>query len=960
MSLARYTCFLFNARSLKNKLPDFHFFLYDKRPDIVIVTETWFNSSIIDGCIINDNPFTVFRTDRQVSSPLDRGGGVCILTNNNSISSSLVALPIKYNHLELCVIDVQPVNIRLFALYRPPGSNRSPGLLQYTIDICDCISSLLPNNQSSIICGDFNFPDIDWHADNCLRLDNSSSTGVFLSLCIKFGLSQLVNYPTRNDNILDLILTNDPNSISNIQVSDPFCLSDHNMVSFDILSLTKPKPKSDIYIYNFNNADWPGIIAFLSSVNFFNIFSVATDVNDVFNLFYNVLDYCISVYVPVKCIRSSKSKLSKGPRYPIRIRRLLNNKRAAWALYRRYNSLHTRSNYNKIAASCRKNIRLFISSQENKTIDNGNIGSFYRHANKKLSSKSTIGPIRNPNNILITHPSEKANIFQNNFISHFITDNGQGMPFLHVNTNKLPKLESVNFSSVLVFRAINKLKLRSKGGPDGIPPIFYKKCISALSLPLSQLFSISLSSGYVPPVWLKSYVVPIYKKGDRTDPNNYRPIALTCTMSKLMESVIKDQLLSHLKSNNLISTHQHAFLRNRSTTSNLLQSTYDWLLAINSSQSTDVIYIDFRRAFDSIVFSKLLFKLRCYGVSGVFYDWLFSYLHNRQQCVVLDNCFSSVCEVSSGVPQGSVLGPVLFLIFINDIDSVCNSSTQIKIFADDLKLYSITNIGPSHLLQLTIDKVSVWADVNQLDINIDKCCIFSISNSRIPITNRMYFINGVVLTCSGKVVDLGIEITHNLSFKSHIVSFVSKAYQRLSLLFRGFVTREFNFLRKVFITYIRPLLEYNSVVWSPTEIYLIDLIEKVQRYFTRNVPALADLPYSIRLSKLNLQCLELRRLQFDLIYYYKIFHNLTPLSADNYFLTYLPPQASRNKSPYLIKPAKAKNKLLSFLSYRSSAAWNALPEEIKSLNSIKSFKNSIRRFNFNSFLIGNSAKTLVI
>jgi hypothetical protein len=862
-------------------------------------------------------------------------------------------LPHEFRHVEVCAVDLlsNSGNIRVIVCYRAPtSSNRCIDGVEYVTDLSQALNTIFPAHGTVIICGDFNFPSIDWQIDNCLKCSSFTCTGVFLEFFYKHGLSQFVTAPTRLDNILDIVLCNDPNCIVDTAVSQPFSTSDHGTVDFSICFNPDRLASYSSSFYDFNKADWPSILLYLSNIDFYSMLNGTDSVKDKFNAVYAALHDCINLHVPLQCHKTNKSKTVYYPAY---IRRQLRKKTKLWRLYRQFRTQPFLDSYNALARKCRTLVRNYISERELKLIDNGNIGAFYSYANKKFNSRSSIGPLKDSGDSLVTDSLGKAEVFNRAFATNFTVDNGI-LPDFDKSTSKNHGSNNIIFSTSHVRRAIKKLNAKTKGGPDGIPPIFFKNCCDELCYPLTLLYQLSFTSSFLPPEWLGAIVTPIFKKGCRSDPNNYRPVALTATMCKLMECIIKTQLLSLLVSKGLISKNQHGFLAKHSTTTNLLECTFDWLVTLSSRKSTDIIYIDFARAFDSVVFTKLLFKLEnMFGISGNLLKWISAFLLNRTQCVAVDYCLSNVCVVTSGVPQGSVLGPILFLIFINDIDSVCCGNTILKLFADDAKLYSEIEINcTSSSLQNSLDHLVKWADLWQLKINISKCHVLSTSNSN---NSKLcaYYLNNVRLSSCENVMDLGVTVSINLSFNMHINNIVAKSLQRVSTLFRGFITRDLLVMRKAFITYIRPLVEYNSLIWSPSHVFLIDLIESVQRKFTKRIPCLSSLCYADRLTRIALEPLELRRLRFDLLNYYKILHNLSPLKPSDYFLIYHPPETSRSSTWYLHKPIKASNSLFSSFFFRNVDSWNSLPAALRSSSSLSHFKTGLSHLNLSPYLKGS-------
>ena len=948
VSIAALSVVLFNARSLNNKLPELQHLLCTCSYDIVCVTETWLTSETANCVVLGGCQYSIFRADRSVPH---RGGGVCIITKSSSVKATKISLPLIFAHLEMCVIDIlySGAKTRIFVCYRPTSSNTDSDAIRYISEMCECLSSLYPPNGAVIICGDFNFPTITWSIDNCLNCSNSTCTGIFLEFFYTHGLRQLVTEPTRGENILDLVFCNDTNCVLNTRSIEPFSTSDHNQVLFDILNYTTSVDYS-VCTRDFKSADWNGMRSYLAGADFFQLFQRNLPPTEIITKFYEIINECIDLHVPMKCVvnpeRSHKQK------YPAYIQRKIRKKATAWRTYRAFKTPESLASYKRIASQCKSAIYSHVLFCEKQLIDRGNLGKFYRYANKKFSSKSPVGPLFNSDGSLTADPKEKALILQQAFTQNFTVDNGH-LPCASNFGQSSCKLSRILFTGSLIRRAIKKLKVKTSGGPDGIPPSFFTNCIDDLCYPLSLLFTFSFEHGILPAAWLISFITPVFKKGNPASANNYRPIALTSVMCKLMEAIIKDQIVHFLTSKGLISKRQHAFLKNHSTASNLLECLQDWSIGLNSHSSTDIVYIDFSKAFDSIVHSKLLFKLELYGISGHLLKWISSFLSNRMQCVVTDYFYSPICSVISGVPQGSVLGPILFIIYVNDIDSVCCGDTTMQLFADDAKLYSNVVVdSASTSLQLSLDRLTQWANVWQLHININKCSVLPVT-SMVCLPVRQYYINGVTIPCHNSYVDLGVAVTSNLSFELHINNIVSKARQRISILFRGFLTRNLYIMRQSFITYIRPILEYNSVVWNPSFIYLIDVIEHVQRNFSKRIRSISTLPYLERLALLDLEPLELRRLRFDLTYYFKVFNNLTPFDPNDIFTIYTPAASLRSNSPYLQKPTKASNKLLHTLFYRNVDAWNSLPIALRCASSLHLFKSTLKRVDLSRFLKGS-------
>jgi hypothetical protein len=917
--------------------------------DLICVSESWLNSELSTPAIIGSLDYSVFRADR-LHRP---GGGVCVVTNNRKLKVIQVDLPEKFSDLEIVCLDLLNVFIptRIIVCYRAPSSDSGLDDIEHIGHFIECLKFLSRHDATTLLVGDFNLPNINWSDPVFTSVRNSCSVQ-FSAFAKQYAFNQFVNEETRfqsalsdHGSLLDLVLCNDAFAVNSVEVVMPFSTSDHCMVEFN-LCLSNIACDTKFDFRNFKLANWDEINTHLAFIDWPGVFSQCATVSDFSDAFYSVVYDCISKFVPLFHFGDHDIRKNKHM-YPVYIQKLLTKKNNAWHLYKRFRTEACHSKYNRIAAQCRDAVNLNVQKREETVIEKGNLGRFFRYANSKFCSKTNVGPLKMPDGTLTIDPDQKASVLNDYFSSVFTVDNGINCSVDAVVDDE--GFSHVYFTPLTVRKAIKKLKVGSAGVPDGVPPIFLKNCSDNIYQPLSFIYQMFFDSSFLPGVWLQAYITPVFKKGDPTLPSNYRPISLTCTICKIMESIIKDQLVSYLILKGLINKHQHAFIARHSTVTNLLECTSDWAISLSNHSPVDVLYIDFSRAFDSVVHSKLIYKLISFGVKGLLLNWIVAFLSGRSQCVVVEHNFSKLTNVISGVPQGSVLGPILFILFVNDVSEVCRGEVSLKMFADDLKLYSSVKIDTdSQHLQETLDCLVQWSTKWQLNINISKCQLLHLGKNSEKFSYSIY---GQLVPVQVEVSDLGVIVDFSLKFQSHIDKIIGKAYSRIGTLFRGFSCRNLSFLRLAYITYIRPIMEYASCVWSPHLLKDINALENVQRHFSKRIKAISELSYTERLALLDLEPLELRRLKCDLVMYFKILNNLVSVPCDEHF-TFSSVSNTRAGGYKITKPFCATNIFGNMFFNRCVKAYNSLSDYVKTSTSLMMFKNRLAHVDLSHFVKG--------
>ena len=609
-----------------------------------------------------------------------------------------------------------------------------------------------------------------------------------------------------------------------------------------------------------------------------------------------------------------------------------------WSRYKHSRTHYDRERYRRVKNELRattRRLRETFESNIAKEVKN-HPKKFWAYVNSRTKTKSKIPPLKDDDGSKAITAAEKAETLNRFFSSVFTEENLDNIPDDHRDFIG-EFLDTFIISPEMVLKKLTELNPNKTPGPDGWHPFLLKQLAVQLALPLSILFQQSMSEGILPTDWLNACITAIHKKGDKSLPGNYRPVSMTSIICKIMESLVRDQLVEHMERNNKFSAFQHGFVPLGDCSTNLLICVEKWVEILESNDCVDVVYTDFSKAFDSVPHQRLLRKLKNNGVTGGVLAWIAAFLNNRHQQVRVDDHCSTWKRVKSGIPQGSVLGPILFVIFINDMPEVVESVCQL--FADDAKIFDKVNLripNSGDTLQKDIDSVSTWSDKWQLPFNVTKCKVLHIGSTN---PCRRYKMNGQYLQDVDEEKDLGVLVDNELKFHKQVAAVVKSANSKLGLIKKSFATLDENNLPLLYTSLVRSKLEYGNLIWGPFYKEDAKSVEKVQRRATRSVSNLKQLNYSERLRKLNIPSLQHRRRRGDMIYAYKIMTEKVKIKANEIFKT---TNRTLRGHDYKIQKKKAtKVPSINVFSNRIVNDWNTLPREIVSATTTNAFKNEL-------------------
>ena len=944
----------------QTKIFELNAYLNTKKPDILVLNETWLNKSVKDGEVIGNHEYDVYRNDRsEVTHPADPsnpkkfrkfGGGVLIAVRS-SIDASLKRLCMRRGAEILAVELTVGINKYVFCtVYRVGNLGETNHQ-----SIVDSIKSMYDgrNLRKVFIIGDLNLSSINWPQTENTQENIDRIDQLFLDSFSELGLHQCVMEPTHvKGRTLDIVLTNFRTLVSEVKVDkfENICKSDHFPVSFKVNVSTKNKKASKRKIYNFKRASWDRLNDDLGRVPWDGLID-CTDPEVAWKNFKTVLFALVDKHIPKITVKNDFD----APWFDAECYEAYRSKERAHKRFKLDSSLandlkrnSTRSHFKHV---CNKKMRDNLYNSDDPALITK---KFWAHVKSK-SKNHRLPECMSLNGIFRNSPLDKANLFNSYFFDQFSGASNYDISIDWTDDS----LFDIDFDALEIKGLLSDMNSNKACGPDGIHGKILKQCAVSLAHPLSMLFRLSYNCGSLPKDWRVANVVPVHKKGSKDNIENYRPISLTSLVMKTFEKILKKEILA--RTAHLLDERQHGFLSQKSCTTNMVGFLDGIVLSVNDVKtvSTDVVYFDFSKAFDSVNHDLILSKLKnMYGIDGRLLKFIQKYLQGREQSVVLENYVSTSKPVLSGVPQGSILGPILFVLFINDLPSGLSKGTELALYADDTKIWrSITSQLDHEILQNDINYLNAWATLNKMQFHPLKCKVVSILSNPsplvvLPFVNFHYHLGESLLEYTESEKDLGVTINCKLNFSEQQANLLLKANQQFGLLKRtcNFVT-DVRRRRVLYLTLVRSQFEHCSQIWRPYYETMILKFENFQKKCIKWILSEEELSYGqvevyIRKCKqVNIIPLRQRFILNDLIFFHKIVNELVPIHLPDYLKFF--DGTTRLRSTHLdhlslvstVTPRRNSFKVLekSFF-YRTHIMWNSIPLEIREIGSPSLFR----------------------
>lgn len=831
--------------------------------------------------------FNVFRCDRAITDNITRtrrASGVAVL-----VHKSLQCKSVELNTDPVCEflaieIVLKPKSMIIYLCYM---SIFDINIANKHYERIKLLTDSYPSHRLFVL-GDFNLKNIAWEEDEennfYMPILNTTSNAIyhtnandFLMRMLSLPMFQLSNVKNSAGNVLDLVFVNDwtdvslsidPHTIIDAEQQDEYHRPYDITIDYCARGSLLNDERENIPIFCYQRGNYKRMCQQLDNINFTHEFNIRTT-DEAYEFFLYTMNELILANVP----RIVPKKYANKPKWWNRILQQKKNRRDK--LYKRqqkgtisteyiaaaieFNTLHERY-YNSYIQRVQENIK-------------NDPATFWQFA--KLNNNTSAYPNKMKRaNERASSPDEIVELFANQFESSYVNDEREWNPndiiqIINDATEVIVTLDDIDW-------AINSLKWKSGAGPDKLSPFVIKMCIDKIVWPIWLLFQKTFDDGQIPAALKLSRVVPVFKKGDKSDVSNYRVVAISSVILKIFEIAVKSRLMIIIEPK--LSNAQHGFRPRRSVTTNLLNLSIDVYKALQRGNQIDIFYGDFKDAFNAVCHRILVSKMNSFGLGSKTIKWLYEFIAGRMSFVKIGKAESRKYRMSSGVPAGSTLGPILFLMFINDLPDVIQNA-KVLLFADDSKMFlEIDDQRDTAILQTDINNMMRWCHDNMLPLNINKCNIFSASRAITP-NYANYSMAEHIIERKETIRDLGVILDRRFSYGDHIEQTTLKCRQLIGCIKRhsiGKFTTETQ--RILYLAYVRSRLEFASVIWNPYQQIYIDDIESIQKQFViylldsrRNATSFRLDPYIDRCKLLKLQTLVLRRKIADSVFAFDIF-----------------------------------------------------------------------------------------
>ena len=770
--------------------------------DILSFTQSWLHSNINEELLRIPNYKPPYRRDRP-----DRVGGGVIVYVKESVNCTL-RHDLNVGGLECVWLELK-INNRKYlygTFYIPPNSDQ-----QYWSYFEQSIELALNTNIDIILTGDFNI--------NQLNNNPNDKIGCLLT---QFSLHQIITEPTyiteHSSSLLDLIIVSNPFSILYSEVGPP--LLNQTRYHLPVIGLLHHDSshnssfKRKIFLYE--KGDYDSYRQQLSNIDWDNIFSTE-NVDDITStITANIIDIANRT-IPNKIITVRKEN---PPWITSHIKKMIRRKNRAHRRAKKTNSVGNWEKYRLIRNKCNDVVRNckqdYFSNISNKiNLEKSGSRNWWNLVKSLLGStcnRHSIPPLQLDHDTICDNVT-KCELFNEFFCKQSTLDD------THATLPDPPPAPDDVLSNLIITETevediLKTLDTTKASGPDNISPRLLKEASCILKKPFCRLFNLSLSQSIYPTQWKLANVTPVFKKDNPSDLTNYRPISLISVMGKVMERCVYKHIYNFLLDNNIISVNQSGFTPGDSAINQLLYITNEFGKALDDGKEIRVVFCDISKAFDRVWHKGLLWKLKSAGIRGPLLLWIENYLKNRRQRVVINNSYSGWEDIAAGVPQGSILGPLFFILYINDIVTEIESS--IKLFADDTSLYIIVDDPASAAESINSDlhKIHSWSNQWLVKFNAQKTETMTVSKKINKPVHPPLIMNNVQINSVKDHKHLGLIISDYGSWHKHIDLITKKAFIRINILrkFRYILDRKT--LEKIYLTFIRSIVEYADVVWD--------------------------------------------------------------------------------------------------------------------------------------------------